>query len=187
MALKKQVHPGWEYNGVHDPTRETFFTPRPSKILELVQERFQNTSSWPPVEQVRSYHLGVDQDPVRRFSLIFINFLLFTYLLLGQFQVLDNFFFTIPGFKTDSDSISAKTRSAESADESLVGHGVGSSRTHADKHKAIDTPSQKKKPWKEVWNRASEIKVNNPASNPSPAPTPPETVEGGFNFCRSNR
>jgi hypothetical protein len=22
IPLKKQVHPGWEYNGVHDPTRE---------------------------------------------------------------------------------------------------------------------------------------------------------------------
>jgi hypothetical protein len=31
MPLKKQVHPGWEYCGVHDPTRETFMTPRPNK------------------------------------------------------------------------------------------------------------------------------------------------------------
>jgi hypothetical protein len=65
MHMKKQVHPRWEYNGVHGPTRETFGTSRPSKILELLQEMFQNTSSWPPAEQVCSYHLGVDRDPVR--------------------------------------------------------------------------------------------------------------------------
>jgi hypothetical protein len=85
MRVKKQVQPEWEYNGVHDPTRETFITHRPSKTLELLQYMFENTSSWPPVEQVRSYHLGVDRDPVRQFSLIFINFLLFTYLLHVQF------------------------------------------------------------------------------------------------------
>jgi hypothetical protein len=65
MPLKKQVHPRWEYNGVHDPTRETFVTPRPNKILELLQEMFQNTNSLPPAEQVRSYHLEVNRDPVR--------------------------------------------------------------------------------------------------------------------------
>jgi hypothetical protein len=143
---------------------------------------FQNTSSWPPAEQVRSYHLGVDRDPVRQFSLIFINFLLFTYLLHVQFQVLDSFFFTIPGFKTDLDSILAWTLSAESADDSLVGHGVGSSRTQAGKRKAADTPPPQKKPQKEVWNRASGIKINDPASNPSPAPTPPKSIRGRFNF-----
>jgi hypothetical protein len=30
--LKKQVHPGWEYSKIHDPTRETFDTPRPRKF-----------------------------------------------------------------------------------------------------------------------------------------------------------
>jgi hypothetical protein len=187
MPLKKQVHPRWEYNRVHDPTREIFITPRPSKILELLQEMFQNTSSWPPAEQVHSYHLGVDRDPVRRFSLIFINFILLTYLLHVQFQVLDSFFSTIPSFKTNSDSISAQTESAKSADESLVGHGARSSRTQTSKRKATDTPPQKKKPRKEVWNWASGIKINDPASNPSPAPTPQESIGGRFNFRRSNR
>jgi hypothetical protein len=32
--------------------------------MELLQEMFQNISNWLPAEQVRSYHLGVDQDPV---------------------------------------------------------------------------------------------------------------------------
>jgi hypothetical protein len=135
---------------------------------------------------VCAYHIGVDRDPVRQFSLIFIKFLLLTYLLLVQFQVLDSFFSTIPGFKTDSDSISPRTQGVESADASLVGHGVGSSRTQTGKHKATDTPPQKKKSQKDVQNRASGIEINDPASNPSPAPTLPENTGGGFNFFRSN-
>jgi hypothetical protein len=130
----------------------------------------------PLAKQVRAYHIGVDRDLVRQFSLIFVNFLLLTYLLLVQFQVLDSFFSTIPVFKTDSDSISPQTQSAESADASLAGHGAGSSRTRAGKHKSTNTPPQKKKSQKEVPNRASRIKINDPASNPSPAPT----TEGGF-------
>jgi hypothetical protein len=35
-SLKKQVHLGWEYIGIHAPTRETFDTPRPRKIQELL-------------------------------------------------------------------------------------------------------------------------------------------------------
>jgi hypothetical protein len=187
MPVKKQVHPGWEYSGLQDPTQETFVTPRPNKILEFLQEMFQNTSSWPPAEQVCSYHLRVDRDPVRQISLIFINFLLVTYLLHVQFQVLDSLLSTIPGFKIDSKTILAWTWSAESADDSLAGYGARSSRTRARKHKAVDTPPQKKKPWKEVRNRASGIKINNPVSNPSTAPTPPESTRGRFNFHQSNR
>jgi hypothetical protein len=187
MPLKKQVHLGWEYNGVHDPTRETFITPKPNKIFELLQVMFQNTSSWPPAEQVRSYHLGVNRDPVRRISLIFINFLLVTYLLHVQFQVLDSFFSTIPGFKTDSETISAQTQSAETADDSLVSNGAKSSRTRAGKRKAADTPPPQKKPRKEVRNRASGIKINDSASNPFPAPIPLESTRVRFNFCQSNR
>jgi hypothetical protein len=36
MPLRNKVHPGWEYSGVHDPSRETLVTYRPSKILELL-------------------------------------------------------------------------------------------------------------------------------------------------------
>jgi hypothetical protein len=132
---------------------------------------------------VCSYHLGVNRDPVRRISLIFINFLLITYLLHVQFHVLDSFFFTIPDFKTDSKSISAWTRSVELADDLLAGHGVGSSRTHAGKRKAADTPPQKKKSQNKVRNRASKIKINDPAPNPSPTPTPLESTGERFNFC----
>jgi hypothetical protein len=48
--LKKQVHLGCEYSGIHDPTGATFDTPRPKKIQELLQEMFQNINSCPPVE-----------------------------------------------------------------------------------------------------------------------------------------
>jgi hypothetical protein len=44
-SLKKQVHPGWQYSGIHDPTQEKFDTPRPRKIQELRLEMFQNISS----------------------------------------------------------------------------------------------------------------------------------------------
>jgi hypothetical protein len=79
---------------------------------ELLQEMFQNISSWPTPEKVPYYHIGVTRDPVRRFSLFIIIFLLVTYLFHGQIQVLDSFFSTIPGFKTYSDSKSAWAQSA---------------------------------------------------------------------------
>jgi hypothetical protein len=34
--------------------------------VKLIDEMFQDTSSWPTDEQVRSYHIGVERDPVRR-------------------------------------------------------------------------------------------------------------------------
>jgi hypothetical protein len=104
MPLKKQVHPGWEYSGSNDPTRETFHNLRPNKMEELLQEMFQNISCWPTHEKVPYYHIGVAQDPVRRFSLFVVIFLLVTYLFHAQIQVLNIFFSIIPGFKTDSDS-----------------------------------------------------------------------------------
>jgi hypothetical protein len=81
---------------------------------------------------------------------------------------------TIPGFKSDSDSIFARTWSADSTDDSLASHSARSSRTQVVKCKAADTPPRKKKHRKEVQNRSSGIKIEEPASNPSPALTPPE-------------
>jgi hypothetical protein len=92
---------------------------------------FQNINSWPPAEQVHSYNIAVTRDSVRRFGHIVVIFLLFTYELEVQFQALDSFISTIPGFKTNLDSISAQTWSADSTDDSLAGHGAGSSRTRA--------------------------------------------------------
>jgi hypothetical protein len=43
--LKKQVHPKWEYNRVQDPTRESFDNIGVSKLMKLLEEMFQNTSS----------------------------------------------------------------------------------------------------------------------------------------------
>jgi hypothetical protein len=67
--LKKQVHPGWEYNGLQDPTRETSDNLRVNEVVKLLQEMFSNTSSWPIAKQVRVYHLGVERDPVRQYPI----------------------------------------------------------------------------------------------------------------------
>jgi hypothetical protein len=143
---------------------------------------FQNISSWPPAEQLHSYNIGVNWDPVRRFSLIVIIFLLFIYELEIQFQVLDSFISTITSFKSDSDSISAHTQSVDSTNDSMAGHGARSSRTRAGKRKATNTPPQKKKPQKEVWNRSTGIKIEEPTSNPSLAPTPLESTSERYYF-----
>jgi hypothetical protein len=66
MPLKKQIHLGWEYNRLQDPTRETTEKIDPNKLVKLLEEIFQNTSSWPTYEQVRAYHLGMERDPVRK-------------------------------------------------------------------------------------------------------------------------
>jgi hypothetical protein len=64
--LKKQVHLGWEYDGIHDLTWETLENIRVSKMVKLQQELFTNTTSWPTVEQVCAYHIGMERDPVRQ-------------------------------------------------------------------------------------------------------------------------
>jgi hypothetical protein len=40
MPLKKQVHPGWEYSGLDDPTRESMEKIRPSQLVKLLEEMF---------------------------------------------------------------------------------------------------------------------------------------------------
>jgi hypothetical protein len=147
---------------------------------ELLQEMFQNISSWPTPEKVPYYHIGVTRDPVRRFSLFIVIFLLVTYLFHGQIQVLDSFFSTIPGFKTYLDSKSAWAQSANSAYDTFASHGVGSSRTQAGKRKATDTPPPLKNPRKKVWNRSSGINIDESASNPSSTPTPLKSIEGRY-------
>jgi hypothetical protein len=64
--LKKQVHPGWEYCGVQDPTRETQENITPELLVNHLGEIFQDTSTWLIDEHVRFYHIGVERDPVRR-------------------------------------------------------------------------------------------------------------------------
>jgi hypothetical protein len=65
MPLKKQVHPGWEYSGFNDPTREIIEKIKSSKLVKLLEKMFQNTSGWSIVEQVRAYHPGMERDSVR--------------------------------------------------------------------------------------------------------------------------
>jgi hypothetical protein len=68
QSLKKQVHPGWEYSGLQDPTRESQEKITPELLVKHLGEMFQDISSWPSDEQVRPYHIGTERDPVRRSS-----------------------------------------------------------------------------------------------------------------------
>jgi hypothetical protein len=65
IALKKQIHPRWEYNRLQDPTQETTKKIEPDHLMKLLEEMFQNTSSWLIDEQARSYHIGVERDSIR--------------------------------------------------------------------------------------------------------------------------
>jgi hypothetical protein len=47
IPLKKQVHLGWEYSGFQDPTRETSDKITLEHLVKLLEEMFQDTSSWP--------------------------------------------------------------------------------------------------------------------------------------------
>jgi hypothetical protein len=69
IPLKKQVHPGWEYSRLQDLARETTEKFTLNHLVKLLEEMFQNTSSRPTDEQVRSYHIEVERDPVRHPSL----------------------------------------------------------------------------------------------------------------------
>jgi hypothetical protein len=66
IPLKNQVHLGWEYSGFQDPTQETSDKITLEHLLKLLEEMFQDTSCWPNDEQVRSYHIKVERDLVRR-------------------------------------------------------------------------------------------------------------------------
>jgi hypothetical protein len=50
MLLKKQVHPRWEYNRVQDPTQKSGDNIEANRLVELLQEMFQISSSWPTTE-----------------------------------------------------------------------------------------------------------------------------------------
>jgi hypothetical protein len=65
IPLKRQVHPGCEYNGFQDLTRETSDKITLEHMANLLEEMFQDTSSWPTDEQVRFYHIDIERDPVR--------------------------------------------------------------------------------------------------------------------------
>jgi hypothetical protein len=50
IPLKKHVHPWWEYSGLQDLTWETIEKIHPDLLVKLLEEMFQNTSSWLTVE-----------------------------------------------------------------------------------------------------------------------------------------
>jgi hypothetical protein len=64
VPVKKQVHLGWEYSGVQDPTQETNEKVTLEHLVKLLEEMLQDTTSWPTNEKVRSYHTGVERDSV---------------------------------------------------------------------------------------------------------------------------
>jgi hypothetical protein len=66
LPLKKQVNPGWEYNGLQDLTWETNEVISLELMVKHLEEMFQDTSSWPTDVQVHSYHIGVERDLVMR-------------------------------------------------------------------------------------------------------------------------
>jgi hypothetical protein len=64
QPLKKQVHLGWEYSGLQDPTRETQKKMALELLVKHLEEIFQDISTWPADEQVRPYHIGIEKDPI---------------------------------------------------------------------------------------------------------------------------
>jgi hypothetical protein len=66
QPLKKQVHLGWEYDGLQDPTRETQEKMAPELLVKHLGEIFQDISTWPAEEQVRPYHIRIERDSVGR-------------------------------------------------------------------------------------------------------------------------
>jgi hypothetical protein len=73
IALKKQIHPRLEYNRLQDPTLETTKKIEPDHLVKLLEEMFQNTSSWliDGADTLLPYwsRKGLDMAPF--FSLIF--------------------------------------------------------------------------------------------------------------------
>jgi hypothetical protein len=65
IPLKKQVHLGWEYSGVQDPTQETNEKISPEHLVKLLIEMFQYTTSWPADKKVRFCHIWVERVPVK--------------------------------------------------------------------------------------------------------------------------
>jgi hypothetical protein len=191
MPLKKQVHPGWEYSGLEDPTRESTDKIKVSEVLKLLQEMFNNTNNWPTPEQVRAYHLKVERDSVRQLSVNSQFLLEYTFSVYTKMQALDSVASTIPSFNGDNPiptiPISAQVPSVELADDSSIGPSVGSSKTRAGKLKAMATPPPLKKAKKVMGKKLGRININDPAPKPSSTLTPPKGPLGKFTICRSKR
>jgi hypothetical protein len=182
--LKKQVHPGWEYSGVQDPTRESKNNIEANKLVELLQEMFQNINSWLTPEHVRTYHLHVERDPERQCRFYLFNLISITHTLHALLQALDNLIVHIPGFGNESMiqvvPISARALSADSAGTSTGEDSVEPPLTRASKHKAAAMPTPSRKARKAVGKRAIGIKINEPTPKTPSAQTPPSHTRGRF-------
>jgi hypothetical protein len=132
---------------VEDPTREMSNNLFATKMVELLQEMFQNINSWLTLEQVRTYHLQVARDPGRQCSLL--SPIIFKYsCLYTRSHALDNIIVPTPGVEGETPimvvPVSARSPSAEPASASSKGPSAGSSRTWVGKRKVADTPASKK-------------------------------------------
>jgi hypothetical protein len=191
IPLKKQVHLRWKYNGLQDPTQETTEKIHPDLLMKLLEEMFQNTSSWPIDKQVSSYHIGVERDPVRYPSFNqHYNFLKSQYSYIWM-QALDSFISPIPGYEVDipipTIPVLAQSPSGESASDLSARAHVKASRTRAGKRKAATNPTRQKKNKKATWKSSSGIRINEPTPKASPAPTPPSGSWQKIPIHRSKR
>jgi hypothetical protein len=93
-------------------------------------------------------------------------------------HALDNFIFPIPGFEGDipipAIPVSARSPSDRLASDPSARASAGASKTHAGKQKATANPTPQKKAKKNATCKSvGGIKINEPASKASPAPTTP--------------
>jgi hypothetical protein len=66
QTAEKTSSSGLEYNGLQDSNQETQEKMTPELLVKHLGEMFQYISLWSSYEQVRSYHIGIERDPVRR-------------------------------------------------------------------------------------------------------------------------
>jgi hypothetical protein len=67
IPLRKQVHPGCEYNRISDTTCETNHHLKNTQLSKLLSEILQSTDSWPTLDQVCTFHIQTIHDAVSRF------------------------------------------------------------------------------------------------------------------------
>jgi hypothetical protein len=189
QLLKNQVHPSWEYNGLQDLTRETQEKITPELLWKHMGEIFQDTSSWPSDEHVRSYHIGVERDPVRCPILVSSIFLR-SHVLIVRMQDLDSFILPIPDFEGDipilAIPISAHPPGGEAIDNPSTGSSADASKTQASKRKATANPTPQKKAKKATGKSSSRIKINELVPKASSS-TPPLGPQKGISIHRSRR
>jgi hypothetical protein len=140
QPLKKQLHVGWEYSGLQDPTRETRENITLELLVKYLGKIFQDTSNWPTNEQVHSYHIGVERKLVRHPSYFELHCFLKSHTLSVRMQGLDSFLSLIPGFEGDipipAIPISARPPGGESISDPSTGASASISKTWASKRKA---------------------------------------------------